>query len=251
MRKSFCAAVLPILLWSVFVSVASAHSPYFGQSERMSHPHWGDVHFTVLYGDGIFFADPSQVVVSDSQGYLLAATPLSDALLFSCDSSHGELHCRVYDELRGFVFEPDYEQWARGGTIEKDGRPTRYPGHELAYGFTQRPATVIEKLDFLFVRILLAPVATIFSILWWTAAWSFVARLLWHWKRNRWAILPIRAAAVGWGFSSILAFLGMSFVAAYAWFIKPSSDHYLLLVFVAGALIAAILTRPREALQKS
>jgi hypothetical protein len=254
MWNRVCAAVLSILLWNVFVSSTLAHSPYFGQRESISHRIFGNVQFAVLYGDGIFFADPSQVVVFDNEGYLLAATPQSEALLVLCDSSHGASTCRVYDELRGLVFEPDYEQWARGRVIEKEGKPLRdaYPEYmDIEYGFTQRSTTFMENITVGFGGILKAPVAAIFAIMWWSLAWSFIARLAWHWKRNGWAILPLRASAVAIGVFRITAFLGMSSLAAYTWLLEPYSFYYFFIVFMAGALLAAVLTRPREAFETS
>ena len=121
-----CSAVFAsVLFWCLLSSSVQAHSPYFGQRERVELPDFGVVDFAVLYGDGIFFADPSQVVVFDSKGYLLAATPQSGALRIRCDGSDRLHMCHIYDELRGKVLEPDYKQWARGRIIEEEGRPPR------------------------------------------------------------------------------------------------------------------------------
>lgn len=254
MLKLCCAAVALVVFWNGFLSFAVARSPHFGQKESISHPGFGNVEFAVLYGEGIFFADPSQVVVFDSDGYLLGATPQSEALLIRCDRSHGSPTCRVYDALRGIVFEPDYEHWVRSRIIEEAGRPARdaYPEDmDIEYGFTQRPATFWEKISFEAVAIFNAPVATLLSVLWWSFAWLFVVRLVWAWKRKGWAILPVKIVSVIFGILSILAFLVMSILAHYDWLQQPYSSYYFFFVFFAGALIAAVLTRPKEAVEKS
>ena len=58
---------------------AKADAPYFGQSERITHPEFATVEFAILFGDGIIGANPSQVVVIDNDGFLLASAPLSIA----------------------------------------------------------------------------------------------------------------------------------------------------------------------------
>jgi hypothetical protein len=254
MLKLFGTAAALIVFWNGFLSFAVAHSPYFGQKESISHPSFGNVEFAVLYGDGIFFADPSQVVVFDSEGYLLGATPQSEALLIRCDRSHGSPTCQVYDALSGLVFEPDHEQWVRSRKIEEAGRPARdaYPEYmDIEYGFTQRPATFSEKISFEAVAIFNAPAATLLSVLWWSLAWLFVVRLVWAWKRKGWSILPIRIRSVTFGILSILAFVVMCILALYGWLQQPYSSYYFFFVFFAGALIAAVLTRPKEAVEKN
>jgi len=152
---------------------AHAHSPYFGQSERVDHDDFGVVTYAVLYGDGIFFADPSQVVVFDSEGYLLATTAQSKALLIRCDGSAGLSTCLIYDELREIVLEPDYKQWARGRIIEKEGRPLgdSYPEYmKIEVGFIERPLTSFEKFTFEALGIIQSPFSTALSVFWWTLA---------------------------------------------------------------------------------
>jgi len=252
MWKRCCATVVLLLFWSGLFSAALAHSPYFGQSESIDHPDFGKIKFSVLYGDGIFFADPSQVVVFDREGYLLAATPQSDVLLIRCDYSDDTPTCHVYDELRGLVLEPDYKQWARSRIIVEEGRPNAYPEiMDIEYGFSQRPATFAETISFEVAGFLNAPGDTLLSVLWWGVAWSFIARLFWRLKRNGWQMLPMRGWAVVSGILSILAFLGMSFLAAYAWLLKPYSFHFFLFAFIMGALIAVALTRLKAVVETS
>lgn len=87
MEKKFCSVFVWLLVWYGFCSSALAHSPYFGQRENIEHADFGHVTFAILYGDGIFFADPSQVVVYDDRGSLLAATSRSGVLLIRCERS--------------------------------------------------------------------------------------------------------------------------------------------------------------------
>ena len=234
------------LIWCGALSPVQAHSPYFGQSERIEHPEFGVVEFAVLYGDGIFFADPSQVVVFDNEGYLLAATPQSEALLIRCDGSVTPTDCRIYDELRGTVLQPDYNQWARGRLVEEGGRPSRdaYPKY-IQYGFTARPATLYEKFYFEASGVVGSPIGSILSVLWWVSAWSLLARLAWRWKRNGWQLRPLKISSVAFSVLGLVAFVGMSFLAAYGWLLSPYSLDFFLFAFISGALIAAILTRPK------
>ncbi|KZM42687.1 hypothetical protein [Labrenzia sp. OB1] len=231
-----------------------AHSPYFGQIEGVEHPDFGFVEFAVLYGDGIFVADPSRVVVFDSEGYLLASTPQSQVLSIRCAGSNGLPTCRVYDELRGVVLEPDYKQWARSRIIEEEGRPPRdaYPEYmEIEYGFTERPATILERFTFEVVGVFKSPILSALSVLWWALAWSFIVRPAWKLKHRNWRLRPLKVSSMALGVLGMLAFVGMGLVAAYGWLIQPYSLYFFLFVFVSGALIAAVLTRPKVAVQEN
>lgn len=248
MRKLRCASVALLVFWLGLLSPSQAHSPYFGQREKIDLSEFGVVEFAVLYGDGIFFADPSQVVVFDKEGKLLAATPQSAALFILCNRSNSAPTCSVYDIQRGLMLEPVYEQWARGRLIVEEGRPSRdaYPEYmDIENGFTQRPAAFTEKVRIEAASILTAPISTLLSVLWWAGACSFVTRLFWRWRASGWKILPVRAKAVVSVFVSFLIFLWMSFLAAYAWLLQPYSDIFFAFAFLSGALIAAILTRPK------
>jgi hypothetical protein len=231
------------------MSSAWAHSPYFGQRESINRPDFANVVLAVLYGDGIFFADPSQVVVFDNEGYLLAATPQSTSLFIQCERSDGKTNCRVYDELQGLIFEPNYEQWKRSRIVVKDGHPLEdaYPEYmDIDYGFNQRPATFIEIISFEAKGILKAPIASLLWVLWSCATWSLMARLVWQWKGHGFHILPINWWAIFKGALSILAFIGMNFLGAIV-SLQPLSDYFFLFVFIVGGVLAAILTRPKIA----
>ncbi|WP_123618695.1 hypothetical protein L0Z65_04160 [Phaeobacter sp. BS52] len=245
--------VFATLFWFGFSSPVRAHSPYFGQSERIEHPKFGVVEFAVLYGDGVFFADPSQVVVFDSKGYLLAATPQSEALLIQCDRSVSPPGCRIYDELQGVVLEPDDKQWARGRIIEEEGRPPRdaYPEYmHINYGFSKRPATPIEKLRFEMAGVWGSPMGSALSVLWWVVTWSLLARLTWKWKRNGWQLRPFKITVFALAVRGLAVFIGMSFLAAYGWLLSPYSPYFFAFAFILGALIATILMRPKAVVQR-
>lgn len=121
MRKLFGA-----ILWVQFcmASFASAHAPYFSGKVQVMAPEFGRVTFAVLHGDGIFFADPAQVVVYDKGGNLLAATKVATEFSIVCRNGEVAHFCTVYDRLNRRVFEPDFETWARGMLIaQSNGRP--------------------------------------------------------------------------------------------------------------------------------
>jgi hypothetical protein len=228
---------------------ALAHSPYFGQKERIDHQEFGIVNFAVLYGDGIIGPDPSQVVVFDSQGYLLAATPLSTSLFISCDHSARNSNCVVYDKIRGLKFEAKKAHWARGMIIEKEGSPPRtaYPEHiGIEYGFSQRPVRFSERISIELAAIVKSPVNAVLSILWWCLAWLLLAKTIWRWKRNGWQVKPVKAASLGVGFLAITVFSAMSLAAFYAWIVAPYSKYYFALVFALGGLSSFIIMRPRQ-----
>ena len=177
------------VIFALFSSAtcAFAHSPYFGQREKVELSQFGEVEFAILFGDGIIFADPSQVIVFDSEGYLLAATPLSDGLIIRCIRSNDAQSCSIHDVVRGLVYQPYLEQWGRGRAIVEDGRPSgdAYPEYmDISYGFIERPATFAEKISFKAAGIAHAPGSTIFAIFCWCLALVPMARLFWRWRGN-------------------------------------------------------------------
>lgn len=217
-RRWFALCVSLLVLVSLPHQL-SAHSPYFGQSEEIDLPGFGAIQFAVLYGDGVIFADPARVVVFDSDGTLLAVTPLSVTLFIQCQRSDKEPFCQVYDELSGHVFEPAYESWVRSGAIAQDGRPVQDPELMKAeYGFTQRSATFAETTSFTVAGILNARLVTFLSALWWFVAWSSVARHFWRWKRNAWRLVPLRWWTVTTSVLAFLGFMAMGMLAAFDWF---------------------------------
>lgn len=250
MQKTRHAIIGSLLLWIWLSSAAFAHSPYFGQIERMVHPRFAIVKFAVLYGDGILLGDPSRVVIIDSAGYLLAATPLSKALIVRCDRADGASTCHTYDALRGLVFEPNYDQWARRGIIEKEGKPTAYPEWmDIEYGFTTRPATFIEIVLFEAKGIFISPIGSIISILWWGVACSFASRQVWRWKYYGWKFIPFKMDSIFLSVLGILVFVGMSALAFYGWMLNPYSVYYFIFAFTVGALLSIVLSRPKVSIE--
>ena len=145
------------------------------------------------------------------------------------------------------MFEPDFYHWARSDIRIKDnGKPTAFPEYlGIQYGFTQRPVTLSERFVFNVLRIWDAPFLTFLSILWWSVAWSGVARLFWRLKRRKRWFVPWDPGIVGLGFISVLFFGIMS---SLAWFLNsfaPISADYFWSVFLLGLLLAIVLMRPR------
>lgn len=238
---------ISIFIFVVLASATSvfAHAPYLGQREKIELPKFGEVEFAILFGDGIFFADPSQVIVFDNEGVLLAATPQSDALIIRCDRSNDVQSCSVYDVVNGLVYKPDFDQWARGRTIVEDGRPLgdAYPEYmDISYGFSEHPATFSEKISFEIEGIVYAPTLTLFAILWWCLALVPMARLFWRWRANDWQIKPVRFTQVLVVFLSVLVFLAMGFLAVFSLLYVPYSILFFLFVFTLGATMAFVAT---------
>jgi hypothetical protein len=240
---------ISFLVFAVLVSATSAfsHSPYFGQREKVELPEFGEVEFAVLFGDGIMLADPSQVIVFDSEGHLLAATPLSDGLIIRCSRSDDGQSCSAYDAVRGLVYQPDLDLWGRGRTIVEDGRPSgdAYPEYiDISYGFIERPATFAEKISFEVAGIAHAPGSTLFAIFWWCLALAPMARLFWRWRGNDWKIKPVRFSGFLKALLSVTAFLGMAFLAVFSLLYVPYSILFFLFVFTLGGTVAFVITRP-------
>ncbi|MGP3725920.1 hypothetical protein [Cereibacter sphaeroides] len=248
------AVVASLIFVCGLASSAQAHSPYFGQREKIELPGFGMVEFAVLFGDGIVVTDPSQVVVFDSEGYLLAATPQSDALTIHCEVLDGQPQCRVYDELWGLVFEPDYSKWTRDRLIEAEGRPPNdaYPEYmDIEYGFTSRHATFREVVFHEAIDVARSPITSTFALLWWIGAWACVLRPAWKWKRNSFRLRPFKVWSVALGVLGILTFVVMWIMTVVVWLtVEPYSILFFLFVFVLGAVIAAVLTRPKAVVQE-
>ncbi|MBO6756152.1 MAG: hypothetical protein JJ902_07480 [Roseibium sp.] len=238
---NFILLCLPVL---TFNSVASAHSPYFGQVREITTPELGKISLRILNGDGIFFGDPQRVVAIDNNGFLLAATPLSGALSIHCSQSISPPFCTVYDELNSVFYEPRYEEWTPGELFVKEGKPANYPEYmESDFGFAQRPAAFAEILSIEFAKVVRAPLATALAIAWWGAIWAPVAIVFIRWRRNYWrsnrfTVLSLVIILLGLAISAIMVVL-----AAYAWLMRPYSLYYGLFGCVSGAVISLLIAR--------
>lgn len=240
---------LTFMIVAVFVSATSAFadSTYFGQREKVDLPEFGEVEFAILFGDGIVFANPSQVIVFDSKGHLLAATPISDALIIRCTRSSDEKACSAYDVMQGLVYMPDFDKWARGRIIVENDRPSddAYPlDIDTSYGFIERPATFAEMILFEVAGIAYAPRSTIFAVFWWSLALAPMAHLFWRWRGNGWKIKPVRFLGVLTVFLSIATFLAMGFLAVLSQIYAPYSVLFFLFVFTLGGTVAFVITHP-------
>ncbi|WP_299930598.1 hypothetical protein [uncultured Pelagimonas sp.] len=244
MREWIVSILVFFAFWCAFSSPALADELFFGQRERTNHPKFGTVELAVLYRP---LALP-QVVVFDNEGYLLAASPQSRGFIIGCDHPAEFQTCRVYDGVQGLMYEPDVQLWERGRTVEMDGRAfgDGYGSYsEKEYGFSQRPATFIEKVSFDAKGVVEAPVVSLLHVLWWVVALSFVARPLWRWRRAWQQSLPLSPWSIALGFVSSLPFWSMCYLATLVWQINPYSVYFFCYVFVTGGLIAVALTRPK------
>ncbi len=248
-KQRFSMIAISFLISAVFVSATSAfaHSPYFGQREKVELRQFGEVEFAILSGDGIISADPEQVIVFENEGFLLAATPVSYGFIIRCNRSNDPQSCSAYDVVQGLVYQPDLDQWGRGRTIVEDGRPSRdaYPEYmDISYGFREHPATFVEKVSFEVAGIAYAPRLTLFAIFWWCLTLVPVARLFWRWRANDWKIKPVRFSRVLVVILSFLAFLTMGVLAVISLFYFPTSVLFFLFVFTLGGSVAFAATRP-------
>ena len=241
--------LIPLMFVALCVSATYAfgQSPYFGQREKVELRDVGEVEFGILFGDGIIFADPSQVIAFDSDGHLLAATPLSDALIIRCNPSNLGQSCSAYDVVRGLIYDPDPDQWVRGRLIVEGGRPSRdaYPEYmDISYGFIERPATIAEKISFEIAGMAHAPGSTLFAIFWWCLALLPIARLFWRWRVNEWRIESVRFSGVFAVLLSLLVFLAMGLLALISVLHAPYSLLFFLFVFTLGGTAAFLFTWP-------
>lgn len=127
---SIAAALMP--------APASAHSPYFTQTEKLALPDGRVGTIRLLHGDGILLADPVRAMVLDDQGRPLARSSWSGAMTISCDREH---RCRVYDFTQLKRHEPDPASFRAEAGLDlanEDFGPVR--GQE-GYGFASRRMT--------------------------------------------------------------------------------------------------------------
>jgi hypothetical protein len=93
---------------------ASAHSPYFTRTERITLPNGQAGELRLLHGDGIFFADPIRVLVLDAEGRLLARSHRTVPVALSCKPDH---QCQVFDLAEDNVLELDPSTFRLGSVV--------------------------------------------------------------------------------------------------------------------------------------
>lgn len=234
------------VLAAVFCAPATAHSPYFSQSEAISAQQHQTVTLKLLNGDGIFFADPMRAVVVDQTGALLAASPSSAALRIYCEQGGVARQCLVYDNLTRTVYQPVEDEWRNHGPIEKDGKPQRFPEDMTSdFGFAGRAATLGETLRFEIAGLATSWMTTGIALAWWMLFWLLLLPV------GRYALGADRRLTIGRIVVLMAQTVGallMIPMATYAWLLAPYSVVYLAFVVTGGAMIAHLLTRWRKPL---
>lgn len=226
---------------------AAAYPPYFLKGEKIDVSSYGTVELLPLYIDGLLAMDPSRVIAVDQSGRLLAVSPMVILPIIRCDIAAERRGCRIYDRATAEILVPDYRQWVLGAVIKSGDDPiTSADPLKMTseYGFSTRPATLREIFSFETQAILKNPTRMIVGIIWWCCAWFLVARLLWRWELHGWQLRPIKWRQLLWASLSVLVFTVMSLLALASWFSLPYSAYYFLFVYLAGLLLAFILTRP-------
>lgn len=234
------------VLVGVWCSPATAHMPYFSQSEPIPATGYESATLRLLNGDGVFLSDPARAVVVSQDGRLLAATPASMSLRIVCDGAKLPRNCLAYDDLTRTVYQPAERDWRDDGLIDKDGQPQAFPENLASgFGFVGRPATLGEIVWFEAAGLMTCWKTTGIALAWWTAFWLLllpVARFLLG-RRG-----PPTIAALLTLLLRTAGALSMIPVTAYAWLMAPYSVLYLAFVVVLGAMAAHLLTGRRKEL---
>lgn len=222
------------LLAGLSCGPAAANRPYFSEPEVISAEGHSAVQLKLLYGDGVFFADPIRAVVVGQDGELLAASPQSPGLRLSCDQP--DRRCLVYDELAFRIYEPASDKWQATGLVEQDGKPQRFPEDiDADYGFDARQATLSEIAKFEAAGLASSWMTTVFALAWWTA---FCLLLLTVARDALGKARRLTIGAIAGLLTRTAVALMMIPLATYAWLLAPYSVAYLAIVLTAGALLA-------------
>lgn len=142
--------ILALLLAALGALPASAHRPYFTQSEPVVLPDGQPGEMRLLRGDGIVFADPYRVLILlDRDSRLLALSHRSVPITLVC--RHGQASCWAYDHGTGQVLIPDPASFRRDGPVVP-GRDQRDGLYEIesindSWGFAARDASLAERLE--------------------------------------------------------------------------------------------------------
>ena len=143
----FATALLTLILMVAASSPSLAHRPYFTQVEPIILPNGQPGEMRVLRGDGIIIADPSRILVLDSNRRLLARSGIGDVVSILCDGDRRA--CRGHSGLATLILDPasfrlgpvvpGLEQNDRSGLYElMDGN--------ASWGFTVQLASVGDVL---------------------------------------------------------------------------------------------------------
>lgn len=143
----FVSRTLALLSLLIVLSVpAAAHQPYFKPGETCSPAAGAYAEMKILYGDGIFAADPARVVLLDARGHLLAYS--GNGFHFAIDSTTSG-DCRAFDLGRRRVLTPEPAAFQPGPSLfDEDNVQAR--GNVLDatrwHGFSVRRSTLLEHL---------------------------------------------------------------------------------------------------------
>ena len=245
MRKLF-GQILLLIFW-FFSQEAFSHPPYYTQIESLSGLTDQSMEMKLLHGDGIFFADPMRAVIVDGKGNLLAASPMSMAILIVCGKpEEGSERCIAYDELRHLVFTPDMPKLYASELFEVSGKPQKYPDYQMEeYGFKVRNASVFEILKYEALSIIVSPYLTGIALIWWLVIGLLICPLFWGLKENNWRLKTFSLKAVLFVFARLICTFLLLILAGYGWLQEPYSLPYLVFVSLSGAATALFITKPR------
>jgi hypothetical protein len=139
-----------LLIVLASISNVHAHSPYWGRdSYEVVLPDGKAATIKVLFGDGIFIADPAKAVVIDNEGRVLAASPETTIPYLRCPSQRADItRCTVFDAENSLLYRPDPIRFAPGALLVSDGWPSLSPYGVDTIGFTTQQLGTWEYLGY-------------------------------------------------------------------------------------------------------
>lgn len=148
MRASRKGRILALFVLALPICVSSrvfAHRPYFTQVEPIILPNGQPGEMRLLHGDGIFFADPTRILVLDQNQRLLARSRRGGPVILLCSPDRNS--CVGYDDGSGLVV--DSTSFRSGPIVpglDQDNRSklSDLESGEESWGFTVRIASVAE-----------------------------------------------------------------------------------------------------------
>lgn len=141
------ATALALLILGSAASLA--HRPYFTQIEPTVLPDGNPGEMRLLNGDGIFFADPTRIVVLDQNKQVLARSPRTAPLSLICDSARRS--CWGYDHNAGQALILDPSSFRMEGKPllgdDDENELGRIESGDESWGFTVRDASWAEYVE--------------------------------------------------------------------------------------------------------
>ncbi|WP_421722857.1 hypothetical protein [Bauldia sp.] len=192
----------------------------------------------LLYGDGIFFADPVQPVVIDDADKIVAAGPVGLLLYLDChDGSATPTGCRLYDPFEGRVHTLDPDAFEILGELT-EGRPANYPDRRLHTGFATRDASILERISFEARNVVNKPIGFAFLMLWLIVIWTLLLSLKiapekWTTRSGTfWLAKTVGKLVYALFLMAVLAYIGL---------IIPFSCFFLLTAVVASGTLCLLV----------